>query len=541
MSNVGSDFEVEELFAGEQARESSNANDRSRKGGEVTKGKGLAKYEACRACRQKKVRCDGSVPCGPCERSRRGNEQCEYDSPSSRVPEYMLSAKLANLRKEYEALKAAAPSDTAEPPDVSTRKDTPPPPDSDSRTLSTSADSNWPSNLPPRDVALTLAMTAFTRAVFLSDIIHPPTFIHQLLRCQSSLSSVPSLPLLHALCLVGTHSLDEEQVEKMLESCPTYWGRSENNADAGMKKVLLEHHVRCITPAAFNPGMKIGEEELVDLTKSLLVMTTFLDSKGLYDRAIISSGMTMRLCVLLGLNTPKAGRRMDFPLSEQSQREEYERSMLFWLTLAVDHACVHKKLWPSALRPSDFAPTLPPGVPTSLEDFSVLREHLSTHQLCLSSPDFFDLADGLDGYEAHQIFVKIILLSEKTMSFMRKYGASKGMWRDASPKDVRRARENVEFQSTHRLLMSYLNAFPTRFASLSTLGSDELTPAERRERHYYYQAYVNLNATIMALHSAFFSFDLQDQSMLSSYRSARNIFTQFDILKSNHKEKRFLD
>ncbi|KAH8922246.1 hypothetical protein BT69DRAFT_260563 [Atractiella rhizophila] len=117
---------------------------------------------------------------------------------------------------------------------------------------------------------------------------------------------------------------------------------------------------------------------------------------------------------------------------------------------------------------------------------------------------------------------------------------SVGRLKDKIQLDVRHARDSAEFQAVHVLVQKHIDAFPRRFIVLSTLNR-QLTTQEKRERYYYLQAYCIVNSMMIILHSPFFSFDPADISMISSYRSAKNIFAQFDVLKENYEEMRYIN
>ncbi|KAH8929373.1 hypothetical protein BT69DRAFT_1345911 [Atractiella rhizophila] len=524
-----------------------------------------SKHEACDPCRIRKVRCDGEFPCAACKRSQkalRGStiaRVCTYNMTPTRKPRYFLTSTRQPELSEKSGNTVSSSSSDAE---IATkvadgsvlngqRRKRSRSRDDDEHNVSTAGGdsvststgsvtdinsqahldssepsalqrplSPWPDNLPPRDVTILLIFAAYDRCTLLTDIVSFPKFMITL-----QYGTEPSrafIALVHAICLLGAYGLTDQYLDKILSRCrPTpYW---QEDSDDSRKRAVIKYHTSHITPAVF--GMEEStlddEEQLIHLVKAMLCMTMFFHVDGQWPSLPIWNSMTVRICVLLGLNKTHRRALGALNVSEDSipSDDEREREMLFWHAVSTEQYCSALTNTPPSLALEDIVASLPSS--SSMAAFE--------SKLDIRHPQFFQVTRrGLLNYEAHQLYFKVALLGEVIVRFMRRH--------ESSPLN----RESAEFKNHHKLLRDYIEHFPRRYIDLSSMQKD-LTLEERREKQYYFMAYTLLNTLMIILHSGSFSFDPTDLSMVSSYRCAKNIFAQMDNLKENYDSTRFAD
>ncbi|KAH8929372.1 hypothetical protein BT69DRAFT_1276372 [Atractiella rhizophila] len=516
------------------------------------------KYEACDPCRIRKVRCEGGLPCAACKRSqsaRRGSsvaQVCVYNLTPAVKPKYLQAERKSNDGTSVHILSDAGSKvqlsqipaeETANYQTQSRKRRRDGNTNGDimakdliSTSINVAASSHghadestllqdlsppslWPKSLPPRNVTGWLIMAAYEKCTIVAEFLFFPKLMFALQ--YGGKGSRSFLTLIHALCLIGAYGLTDEYLDKILSHCHSgvFW---QEKPDVSRKEAIVEHHLSQIVPAVLGIQelMSDSDEELITMAKAMFCMTMFFHADGQWPRLPMWTAMTMRTCILLGLNRP-GPPSLTLNLAEdvvERQRSQFESEIFFWIVVSMEQfGSILTNISPTLALEDIFVP-----LPSSSPDAAWESKRDLRH------PEFLQITKNLSDHEPLQLYFKVSILGERIMRFMRR--------NDICLLD----REAADFKKHHDLLMTYLDAFPRQYLELCSLARD-LTPEERRQKQYYFLSYTLLNTIIIVLHSPFYSFDSGDVSMLSSYRSAQNIFAQMNTFKENFDSTRFTD
>ncbi|KAF5313234.1 hypothetical protein D9619_003267 [Psilocybe cf. subviscida] len=225
---------------------------------------------------------------------------------------------------------------------------------------------NWPPTLPSPEILRHLVDVFFVFHPHATRIFHPPTFMNSL-SFPPSHPKFPSLPVLHAICAIGslyTAAVTSPPHPNFDEVAPDEIFLEKYRVKEQRPDSFAEQHAKLARETAERHN-SLGEN-LFQVLQANIILTWFYWSHGRWVDIFLSSAHSMRLSVPLGLNMcppfhsiTKSERPPSILTPARNVIEDETRRNTFWLAYAAErqHGCGNG--WALSLDNQDVSQLLP--------------------------------------------------------------------------------------------------------------------------------------------------------------------------------------
>ncbi|KAH8916973.1 hypothetical protein BT69DRAFT_712870 [Atractiella rhizophila] len=406
-------------------------------------------------------------------------------------------------------------------------------PDTDpNNTLFTLLYPGYPSSLPHPTILRSLVEAFFSRYVTVSDILDRTSFLLRLTLPPTDID-FPNETLLHAICALASLKVEaDDPLWKAVGARTRYWGTFETPGDYhyNVSRSLGMAELGTVRWKQF--GLNYKRRHIFQITQSLVLITTYAYLQSRFLAAYTLSGLSVRMCIALGLNHIERSDPMENRQQERigvkrmameppvSTTELYERAVTFWFAALHDWFCSAATGWSMAVRLDDITSILPVK-PTCAEDQELVLKSLDIH-----APQFFTNNDPkIVG--SYQLQIKACVLIAKVVEFTQHAGW--GRERGMEHPDF--ARDSDYFKNLDREIVEFRLSFPKSLNSPNHTSS----PAP------LYVAHALSHVSTVLLHAPYCSADPDDISMIRCLTSSKAIIAALLVINQNALEGAFIN
>ncbi|GAA97748.1 uncharacterized protein L969DRAFT_80379 [Mixia osmundae IAM 14324] len=531
----------------------------------------LSRFEACKRCRARKVRCDTVRPaCGPCLRSANAQGidvhlvMCEYDKPTTNTPAlfhpmppgpplgvqsqesvrqlttsalYPLEQKIASLEHELAQYRAQAPGvpPFGLPPmtNVATHVTQnyifPPnaPISAEPPFMNEMLYPAWPPSLPSPPLVISLCTAFFSKPHVCGHTINRGRFL-------SSLNLLPTHPdfphtcLIHAVCCVGSMLVSPHAFNLSREP---YWQRQHDRSPA-------DYHARVATETWDNTLVRGAK--LFHVAQAMCIICYYTYSRAKFVEVWLWSGVATRLCTPLGLNNLQRLeftrgqdirdrlRKTNYLAPTTDRYAHHERAETFWMSFLCDRFASANTGWASAIDEADVTTLLPAQYAEALER---TREDVAVAALSIHSSTFFTShPDGLVG--PRQLNIKAFVLLGRVVNFVQRLPAPFGHGEPVPGRPKYDYTAGVEFNKLDAEVVAFRLSFPPAYRHFAqALGGAAATIDIE-----LVTAHAVPHCCTMILHEPFVSAREHDLAMRRCLLSARAMLAMIQTLRNSSFE-----
>ncbi|KAF9473114.1 hypothetical protein BDN70DRAFT_886156 [Pholiota conissans] len=370
----------------------------------------LKRNQACHQCRRRKLKCDAKRPCSTCLRSHAhavshappgvhmpSKPECTFDDVAevnTTVTEGPKNKyeRLENRINELETLLRQkdgsdnslshnsshyGPNHDSDSRGSSGSHPSQSPPQLANASLSTISDNlgtytsdimwpNWPPSLPSPELLRHLVDVFFVFHPHANRLFHFPSFMNSLVLPPSH-PKFPSLPVLHAICAIGslyTAAVTSPPLPNFDEVSPDEIFLERYRVKEQRPDSFAEQHAKLAKETA--ERLNTLGEDLFQVLQANIILTWFYWSHGRWVDIFLSSAHSIRLAIPLGLNMcppfhsiGKSERPPSILTPARTVIEDEMRRNSFWLAYALERQHGLGNGWALSLDNQDVSQLLP--------------------------------------------------------------------------------------------------------------------------------------------------------------------------------------
>ncbi|KAF8667467.1 Fungal specific transcription factor domain [Rhizoctonia solani] len=319
--------------------------------------------------------------------------------------------------------------------------------------------SGYSTDLPSPEILLHLVQTFFQCQIFANTLLHRSSFLSRL-QLPPSHPQYPSNALLHAICADAS----------------LYGAQGGTTGPNGISGFGAMHAGLCMAKALEDASMG---KRLLETVQAFIVMSWWQHANARWSELWISTGLTIRYCIPLGLSKSitfddmfsgavggvsghSTNWKVDTIMQPTTDSTEVElRRRAFWHAYMLDRVQGAATAWPMAVDDLDIGQELP--LTQSAFDAGVLPPDVQLQRL--SSPGLLT-THALNATDSFILYVKSVMLMSRVSNFNVRLRTRHGHMADLP--------QSPAFKTLESQIASFRLSFPKKFRDPFANGVDPI-------------------------------------------------------------------
>ncbi|KAJ1300996.1 hypothetical protein OPQ81_003419 [Rhizoctonia solani] len=302
--------------------------------------------------------------------------------------------------------------------------------------------SGYSTDLPSPEVLLHLVQTFFQCQIFANTLLHRSSFLARL-QLPPSHPQYPSNALLHAICADAS----------------LYGAQGGANGLNGVSGFGAMHAGLCMAKALEDASMG---KRLLETVQAFIVMSWWQHANARWSELWISTGLTIRYCIPLGLmDIPPIGRSIRLCSRRRMRPKSSCGGEPFWHAYMLDRVQGAATAWPMAIDDLDIGQELP--LTQAAFDAGVLPPDVQLQRL--SSPGLLT-SHAPNATDSFILYVKSVMLMSRVSNFNVRLRTRHGHMADLP--------QSPAFKTLESQIASFRLSFPKKFRDPFANGVDPI-------------------------------------------------------------------